>query len=521
VTNEELGIWARRLASPTSRDIVESDEAASRLVDRVQLLEHLSSAIAAEQVRTASRFSDLCLGVANSDGADGDRRGLKEDDRLGRARARSTGAQVALARKAAPSRGMRIVELSGILDREMPSTLKALADGCLTEARAFAIAAATRGLSTADRAEVDRRLCSEPGRIAHLGDRGLEDAARRFVEEVDRGAAAERIRRAEAERHVSLRRLPDAMAKLTAILPVAGAMAVREALVGAAEAAASAGDGRTLGQLTADTLVERTTGIADAGRIPLRIGLVMTDRTLLAGAASAAVLPGYGTVPADWARELVARAIGDPSATPGMHPPRDRERVWLERLFTAPESGQLVAMDSRARLFPASMGRFLRIRDQGCRTSFCDAPARHLDHVVRAAEGGPTHLENGQCLCAFCNLTKEASGWQQEVVEPPPPPPPPPTAAELREDAGPPPPDIRRWARIVSCPRARARTATGQRPGPGRKPRAPHAAPTPGRLTTPMPAPLTRPTPHTVQTRTPTGHVYRSIPPGLPGSPGP
>lgn len=585
VDNAELGAWARQLSATAlgSEHLARGPAAmtASELIDRAQLLEHLSSAIAAEHARTAAAFSDVCSGrvdsLAPADGAssefdapepDGgvprpdaeapgsvdlgeDVQGavvraeaqelrnqdlraraagwVTADARERRARVRSTAAQIALARKVAPSRGARIVELSTILVHDMPDTLERLAEGTLTEVRAFSIAASARGLSSEDRAEVDRRLCSDRGRIAHLGDRGIEDAARRLVEEVDRGAAAERIRRAEADRHVSVRRLPDAMAKVTAILPVAGAMAMRESLAAAAEAAKAAGDARCLGQIAADTLIERTTGLADAGRVPLRIGLVMTDRTLLAGGAEPAVLPGYGTVPADWARELVARALGN-SGTIAGEPLKDRERVWLERLFTAPETGQLVALDSKARLFPASMGRFLRTRDQTCRTSYCDAPTRHFDHVVPAAAGGPTTADNGQCLCAFCNLTKESPGWRQEVVaaeggtlpRPAPRAKPPSTGPESTPVAG-----IRFHVpgdrdRVVLIDASRHRAATsasGTRlanehswlsgcPSARLRARA-------GRSLRPSPAS------HTVETRTPTGHLYRSLAPGLPGSPGP
>lgn len=481
VGNEELAVWARRLAAGSVWDAPISEAQAGprmtggELIDRVQLLEHLSSAIAAEHARTATAFSDLSHG----------RTGTSEEDtaRELRARVRSIGGQIALARKAAPASGRRIVELSEILVHDMPHTRRALAQGTLTEDRAFTLVGATRPLTREDRADVDRRLCAQPARIAHLGDRALEDAARRAVEDVDAGAAAECIRRAEADRHVSLRRLPDAMAKVTAILPVAGAMAVREALKAAAEAAKAAGDPRALGQLAADTLVERTTGLADAGRVPLRISLVMTDRTLLAGDAEPAVLPGYGTVPADFARELIDRALAGPDGHPGSVRPegtaplKSRERIWLERLYTAPGAGQLIAMDSKARLFPAAMARFLRLRDHTCRTPYCDAPTQHIDHVVPAAQGGPTTIENGQCLCALCNLTKESPGWRHTTTDPGP----------TREVQAPP------VTRRITDGRARSR--------PQPQPRARH-----------------RTARHTVETRTPTGHTYESTPPGLPGS---
>ncbi|WP_423462965.1 HNH endonuclease [Promicromonospora sp. MS192] len=68
---------------------------------------------------------------------------------------------------------------------------------------------------------------------------------------------------------------------------------------------------------------------------------------------------------------------------------------------------------SPATSWPARwLADLLRIRDQGaCRTPWCDAPIRHLDHVRAAARGGGTELANGQGLCAACNQAKEAPGW--------------------------------------------------------------------------------------------------------------
>jgi hypothetical protein len=68
-------------------------------------------------------------------------------------------------------------------------------------------------------------------------------------------------------------------------------------------------------------------------------------------------------------------------------------------------------MDSRRRLFPTQLRRFLIIRDQTCRTPWCDAPIRHADHITRATDAGPTTALNGQGLCQACNHTKETTGW--------------------------------------------------------------------------------------------------------------
>jgi hypothetical protein len=85
--------------------------------------------------------------------------------------------------------------------------------------------------------------------------------------------------------------------------------------------------------------------------------------------------------------------------------------VWLRRLYTAPGTGELTAMDSRARLFPAGLRRFIQARDDTCRTPYCDAPIRHHDHIIPWRHGGTTTHGNGAGLCEACNHTKEAPGW--------------------------------------------------------------------------------------------------------------
>ena len=79
-------------------------------------------------------------------------------------------------------------------------------------------------------------------------------------------------------------------------------------------------------------------------------------------------------------------------------PPTPRPAVdqWVRRLYVTPETGELVAMDSRARPFDGKLAEFLRLRDQRCRTPYCDAPIRHLDHAEDHAKGGPTGAVNGQ-----------------------------------------------------------------------------------------------------------------------------
>jgi hypothetical protein len=73
-------------------------------------------------------------------------------------------------------------------------------------------------------------------------------------------------------------------------------------------------------------------------------------------------------------------------------------------------------MDSRARIFPAGLRRFITARDHTCRTPYCDAPIRHLDHVIPHHDGGKTTVANGAGLCEACNHTKETPGWAARAV---------------------------------------------------------------------------------------------------------
>jgi len=172
---------------------------------------------------------------------------------------------------------------------------------------------------------------------------------------------------------------------------------VHAVLTAAAAASRAGGDGRSKGQLMADLLVERVTGQATADAVPVEVQVVITDRALLSNDTTPAQIPGYGTVPAGWARDLI-------SQTP--------EAVWLRRLYTHPDDGTLVSMDSTRRLFDGGLRRFLVARDGTCQTPWCDAPVRHLDHVVDHAAGGPTNAHNGQGTCERCNHTKQQPGWR-------------------------------------------------------------------------------------------------------------
>lgn len=82
-------------------------------------------------------------------------------------------------------------------------------------------------------------------------------------------------------------------------------------------------------------------------------------------------------------------------------------QVWLRRLFADPVTGVLTGRDPRRRLFTGALRAFLVARDRTCRNSWCGAPVRHIDHLIRHRDEGPTDADNGQGLCARCNLARE------------------------------------------------------------------------------------------------------------------
>jgi hypothetical protein len=313
------------------------------------------------------------------------------------------GAQVAWARRESPHRGRQHLGLAVVLGDELPATLAGLRAGRISEWRATLIARETACLSRPDRGEVDARVAGDPEVLESLSDREVAGRCRAAAYELDPVSFVERRRRAEADRRVTLRPAPDVMAQLTTLLPVKDGVAVWAVLSREADAARAAGDGRSRGQIMADTLVHRVLGAGDqtstAAGPGLLVNVVVEDAVLLGDRDGFGWVEHYGEVPGDLLRDWLAT-----HAETGVE-------AWVRRLYVAPKAGELVAMDSQARRFEGKLAEFLRLRDRRCRTPYCDAPIRHLDHAHDHAAGGATSVVNGQGLCQACNHAKQARGW--------------------------------------------------------------------------------------------------------------
>ena len=93
--------------------------------------------------------------------------------------------------------------------------------------------------------------------------------------------------------------------------------------------------------------------------------------------------------------------------------------MWVRRLYTHPETGELLAADATSRFFRGALRQVLIARDQWCRTPYCDGPVRHADHVLAHVAGGATSRVNGQGACERCNHAKQAPGWTAHAATPP------------------------------------------------------------------------------------------------------
>lgn len=371
--------------------VLEPADSQSGAIDRIRQLEELKAACAAAQARetaalAAMRYQqEAARGVAKT------------------RRCKGLGAEVGLARRDSPTRGARHVQLAHALSTDLPQTYAALSAGQVSEEQAQIVATETSWLSPAHRQKVDRLIASTLGTV---GPRRLAAKVRFHAQHLDQRAAVARLAKAASQRRVSVRPAPDNMAYITALVPMTQAVACFAALrrdastmVGTGQTTDPtdpAGQPRTRDQIMADLFVQRVTGQSSAPAIPAEVQVVMTAETLFGDDQTPAWLTGYGPIPAATAKTWLA----NPEA-----------ELFLRRVFTRPTDHQLVGLESQSRAFPTGLRRMILLRDDTCRTPYCDASIQHLDHVRPVRDGGATSWENASGLCAWCNQIKENTGW--------------------------------------------------------------------------------------------------------------
>ncbi|GAA4701879.1 hypothetical protein GCM10023198_23860 [Promicromonospora umidemergens] len=378
-----------------------SKQVLAEWIDLLGELEAVKNTVAAAQGRLAVALDEATRAEEAAQGIRAERQG------------RGVPNQVGAAMQLSPHAGGAFLGTARAWVTEMPHTFDVLRTGALSQWRATLLVRETSHLSPEHRAQIDEQICG-PANLAALartGTKRLIAQIKELAATLDVHACVKRNAKAVTERRVSVRPAPDLMVYLTALVPMAQGVQAYAQLKAHADATKASGDERAAGQIMADTLIERVTGRepGKADDVPVTINLLVSDQTLLAGGDEPAVVPegmpaGAGTVPAPVARNLAAHGI-------------DADVAWLRAIYVDPR-GRLLATTSASRFHPQSLATLLRAREQGiCGTPWCDAPVRHIDHVLPHAEGGETSLANGQGLCARCNHAKQAPGWRQKATE--------------------------------------------------------------------------------------------------------
>jgi 5-methylcytosine-specific restriction endonuclease McrA len=306
----------------------------------------------------------------------------------------------------------------------LPQCLEQVRHGEASEGHLRVVLRETIVLEPDDQTRMDSDLAPLlPGQTV----KQTQAAALKRATELDAATMVERAERAAQNTHVSVRPAPDCMSRLSALLPLKDGVAIDVALTRHAQRLKATGDQRSLGQLKAALLVQwvrdgagradqthttwnptPTPGTATAAGTEagqdtsttchhgpqVEVLITITDLALIGHTDTPAHVDGHGAVPAGLARQIITEAANE-------------NRASLRRLWTSPKHGTLTQMESTSRIFPKGLARYIRARDQICRTPYCAAPIRHIDHIHPHAAGGPTTATNGQGLCAACNQAKE------------------------------------------------------------------------------------------------------------------
>lgn len=334
-----------------------------------------------------------------------------------------TAQDLSLATRRSPSVADAALASARRLVDSMPRMLSALGRGKVTAQVAYATATATAPLDALQRRQVDEMLHERMPRMDGAGVKAWRAEVADAAGELDPDGAARRHLAARKNRHVTFTPAEHGMATVSAHLPALDAKLAHKRLSLEAERRRAEGARDGHGALMADAFTDTVLG-REGGMEPvtLDLGVMITDRALLdPGCGDLARIEGYGPVPAEALREELRDALAEPAdpADDRYGPDGPQVRVVMRRLYRHPTTREMVAVDSRAREFPPAMRRFLRWRDGTCRAPYCDAPVRHYDHVVPVSEGGGTSIDNGQGLCARCNLRKEEASARVERVHHP------------------------------------------------------------------------------------------------------
>ncbi|WP_338091282.1 HNH endonuclease signature motif containing protein [Planosporangium flavigriseum] len=305
---------------------------------------------------------------------------------------------------------LRLVRLAAALERDLPVTADALADGDINVEQVDEIAKAVAVLPAEHRAAAEKRLVDDaatfgPQQLKILGNRILEVVAPDEAEARAREAMERAEERAFLGRDLRLSEVPgENRVRLSGWLDRESAAQVRAAIDPLSAPRPSAGepDVRTPGQRRVDALVEVCRIALACGELPANGGdrpqvVVTVGIDTLRQQVGAATLDDGSSLSAAAARRLACDAALLPAVLGS--------------------AGQVLDVGREQRLIKGPLRRALVLRDRGCAFPGCDRPPRWTDghHIVHWADGGTTSLDNAVLLCGYHHRQVHHSPWQIRI----------------------------------------------------------------------------------------------------------
>ncbi|KAA9156762.1 DUF222 domain-containing protein [Amycolatopsis acidicola] len=275
----------------------------------------------------------------------------------------------------------------------LPRTLAEIEAGNADLHTAGKVHEVTSALSDDKCLEVDVLLAP---RLAGRDATQVRRAARDLVNRIDPDGATARATRRREDRRVRIVHEDNAMATLSAYLPVEAAAAGYTRIDRIARQRRTGGDERTLDQLRADIFTDVLLG-KEHGGAAATVFLHVPIGTALGVTEHGAVLEGHGPIPGSIARDI----LNNPAS------------VW-KKVLTDPASGAVRDVGRKTRRPPAAVQDFVRARDRECGVRHCHRPAHHshLDHTRRWRHRGSTSTRNLHALCPHHNRLREQPGWE-------------------------------------------------------------------------------------------------------------
>jgi hypothetical protein len=289
------------------------------------------------------------------------------------------------------------IALATALTTRFPATFAALSAGEIPEYKAGRIVEAVEVLSDEDVARVEAEIAAQAGKWS---SRQLSYRLRRAVACADPEAAARRAALKSAARRVMRTNLGDGEASLTFQGDVERIQIAHDRIRAAAKQIKTAGDGRTLDQITFDIGLDTLAGKGlENAKVHVRLTLPAT--TVLGVDSKPGYLAGYGWLPAQRALKLAVQ----------------KEAVW-QRILTDPLTGHAVDVGRRKYRPPAALRDHLEAIYPTCTGPGCRKPAHlcDLDHVTPFPMGA-TDQETVRPACRSHHRAKTHGGWRIELSE--------------------------------------------------------------------------------------------------------